>query len=112
MHPKRGQISGTFKGHNSKIEVKLPLIAFEEDGSQIVYCPALDVSGYGITEHEANQSFTTSLEAFFSYSMNKGTFLEELRRLGWKAKNIHKPMTPPNMSKLLSENDNFSRIFK
>lgn len=111
MNPKHGQIQGSFYGHEGKIEMRLPFIAFEEDGSQIVYCPALDISGYGNNEVEANESFTTSLEAFFLYTINKKTFKEELHRLGWKTKNKNKPMTPPDMSKLLSENDNFNRIF-
>lgn len=112
MQPKRGHISGTFKRKNSEINVKLPLIAFEEDGSKIVYCPALDVSGYGRTDDEANESFAISLESFLSYSINKGTFLEELQKLGWKVKSMNQQlMRPPDMSKLLCKNENFSRIF-
>ena len=49
------------------IKVNLSLIEFEEDGCQIVYCPALDVSGYGKSEYEAMKSFTVSLGEFFHY---------------------------------------------
>ena len=64
MQPKQGQLSGMFRNDKNKIDVKLPLIEFEEDGCYVVYCPALDVSGYGKTEPEANQSFTVSLFLF------------------------------------------------
>jgi hypothetical protein len=111
MQPKQGHLSGTFSNDKSKIDVKIPIIEFEEDGCNVVYCPALDVSGYGKTESEASQSFTISLSAFFQYSINKNTFVDEMHRMGWKFKNIHKRMIPPDMSKLLSENENFSRIF-
>jgi len=111
MKPKHGEIQGAFYGNEGKIALKLPLIAFEEDGCQIVYCPALDISGYGNNEDEANESFTTSLKSFFSYTIHKKTFKNELQRLGWKVKSKNKPMIPPEMSKLLSQNDNFNRIF-
>lgn len=111
MRPKQGHLSGTFSNEKGKFDVKLSLIEFEEDGCLVVYCPALDVCGYGKTEPEANQSLTVSLAAFFQYSINKNTFVDEMRRLGWKFKNIHRKMIPPDMSTLLSENENFSRIF-
>ncbi|MDP4228048.1 MAG: hypothetical protein Q8910_16940 [Bacteroidota bacterium] len=111
MPGKSGHIIGSFKEEKKKIDLKLPFIAFEEDGCQIVYCPALDISGYGLTEQEANDSFKVSLESFLSYTINKNTLLSELRRLGWNVKNFYKPIVPPKMSKLLSDNENFSRIF-
>ena len=94
------------------IKVNLSLIEFEEDGCQIVYCPALDVSGYGKSESEAMKSFTVSLGEFFHYTTNKQTLANELKQMGWVIRNSkNKPMTPPPMSHLLESNDNFSRIF-
>jgi len=44
--------------------------------------------------------------------MNKKTFESELRRLGWTINGKHDAAPkPPSMTKLLSENENFSRIF-
>lgn len=111
MYPRKENIKGTFKNQKNEVDVNLSLISFEEDGSFIIYCPALDVSGYGYTEEEARESFTTSLASFFQYTMNKKTFVQELTRLGWRVKNLHKIMSPPEMTHLLSENENFSRIF-
>jgi hypothetical protein len=105
------QFGGVWKKGNEGIDVKLSLITFEEDGAQIVYCPALDITGYGNTDKEANDSFTISLDEFFTYTTHKKTFSEEMKRLGWKVKHNNKFMRPPNMSTLLEENENFNRIF-
>jgi len=58
---------GVWNGEKEQVHVNVPLILFEEDGAQIVYCPALDVSGYGKDETEAKQSFEVSLGEFFRY---------------------------------------------
>lgn len=109
---KRGEFTGTWKDDKHKVDVKIPLILFEDSGSQIVYCPALDVSGYGEDEHKALESFEICLGEFFKYTINKNTLRAELQRMGWNIKKSKtKPMTPPSMSKLLEENDNFSNIF-
>ena len=109
---KTGQIKGTWVSDRDQMKVNLSLISFEEDGSQIIYCPALDISGYGITEVEAMESFKVCLGEFFLYTTRKGTFSVELKRMGWIFRNSkRKSMLPPPMSKLLEENENFSRIF-
>jgi hypothetical protein len=107
-----GSISGIVPVKDGYFKVSLPLIRFEEDGCNIAYCPALDVSGYGNSAEEALESFKISLSEFFKYLTNKKTFEKEMIRMGWTfSQNKHKGMTPPPMSKLLQENDNFSRIF-
>lgn len=109
---KQVDIRGTYKTATNYIDVNLSVIIFVEDNTQIVYCPALEVSGYGKTEVEANESFNIALSDFFQYTQNKNTFFDEMRRMGWVVrKSKTKPMHPPTMGKLLSENDNFSRIF-
>lgn len=106
-----GNLKGKWRSGNKELNVKLPLIAFNDSGSEIVYCPALDVSGYGDNETEAMDSFLVSLGEFFLYTTNKGTLLEVLHDMGWHIRSKHKTMYPPEMSRLLSDNDNFSRIF-
>ncbi len=106
------RFSGTLNNAENKVQVDLALILFEEDGTQVAYCPALDVSGYGNNEDEAKRSFEVSLSEFFRYLINKNTFEKEFKRLGWTIKKgQNKIMTPPLMSDLLSGNENFSRIF-
>jgi hypothetical protein len=107
-----GQFHGTWTSSSHKISINLPFIIFEEGDCQVVYCPALDVSGYGDTEAEAFESFEVCLGEFLLYTTHKKTFLDELKRLGWVIKKSKfKPMVPPQISQLLEGNENFSRIF-
>jgi hypothetical protein len=109
---KQGEIKGTYLTDKNSIKTNLAVIIFEEDNNKIMYCPALDVSGYGETEKKALESFNISLGEFFTYTLNKGTFRSVLTSLGWVLKKSKKkPMHPPEMSELLRTNDNFSRIF-
>ncbi len=112
MSAKHAHIEGRWEDHKNRISLRVPLIVFEEDKCQIVYCPPLDIYGYGTDEKEAFKSFNICLGEFLQYSTNKGTLFNELGRLGWKVlKSKKKAIIPPSMSKLLSENENFSRIF-
>jgi hypothetical protein len=108
---KKMRFQGNWQDGQKEIEVNLAMILFEEDGSKILYCPALDISGYGIDESAAFDSFKTTMSEFFTYTIRKGMLLSELSHLGWKVKRKGKPMTPPTMQQLLERNDNFSRIF-
>ena len=96
----------------NKIEGSLDIIIFKEDDTTIVYCPTLEVSGYGVDENEAHESFKISLAEFFRYCTNKNTLRTELKRLGWQMKRSKsKPMVPPPITELLSSNENLSRIY-
>lgn len=104
--------SGKWTSGKSLIEVNLPVIMFEEDGTQIVYCPALDLSGYGTSDPEALNSFQIALGEFFLYTTNKKTLQQTLQEMGWIIKKSKvKPIIPPSLSSLLETNDNFQRIF-
>ncbi len=103
---------GTWKKSGVTIELMVDVISFVEDNNSIFYCPALDVSGYGENDDDAQKSFELSLGEFFDYTLNKGTFEGVLKKMGWVVtKSKRKPMTPPTMERLLRENENFSRIF-
>ena len=67
---KNVHFEGKWEGANKQVEVKLSLIIFEDSGSQVVYCPALDVYGYGVTEKEALDSFKVCLGEFLKYTLN------------------------------------------
>jgi hypothetical protein len=104
--------SGIWKSNEHTVDVDLSLIIFADDGTDVVYCPALDISGYGLNEQEAIESFKIALGEFFQYTLHEKTFISELKRLGWTVtKNKNSPMIPPTMSKMLEENKNFSNIF-
>lgn len=77
------QFSGTWNSGQHEVTVNLPLIIFEEDGSQIVFCPALDISGYGRSEPDALASFKINLGEFLLYTIRKKTFKDEMKHMGW-----------------------------
>ncbi len=108
---KQGRFTGELKTDNNNIIVNLQMIEFEEDNCTVVYCPALDVSGYGRDLKEATESFNISLHEFFLYGLHKKTIFEELKSMGWIIKHNHRNMQAPALTKLLEENENFSRIF-
>ncbi|MBN1416983.1 MAG: hypothetical protein JW973_17940 [Bacteroidales bacterium] len=108
---KKVVFAGSWRSGRDMLKVRLPIIIFSEDNTQIVYCPAIDVSGYGKTEHEAKDSFETSLDQFFEYTIHKNTLSSELKKLGWKLRGKHKSANPPSMKQLLENNENFNRIF-
>ena len=106
------KVSGTWSDGKKMIDVNLQIIIFTEDDTHIIFCPALNLTGYGETEAEAMESFKTVLHEYFTYTNNKDTLAKDLRMMGWEIKkNLKKPATPPAMSQLLNTNDDFKNIF-
>ena len=105
-------VESKFSNEKENITVKVPVLLFKEDNAQIIYCPALDLSGSGNTESEARESFAITVSEYLIYTTHKGTLWTDLRKLGWTIKkNKKKPVSPPLMSELLENNEEFSRIF-
>ena len=98
------------QGKILNIKVQLPIISFDDNGCKVVYCPALDLSGYGRTEDEAKESFQVTLEEFFRYTINKKTLDKVLSKLGW-IRSSKKKISPPTMDAMLARNRNFRSIF-
>lgn len=109
----KGIVRGRLSADDRTVNVRLSFISFEDSGCKVIYCPALDLSGYGKTEEEARSSFETVLEEFFKYTIHKGTLKEELESLGWKRSGSKSSvrMAPPAISTLLDTNDDFREIF-
>ena len=109
---RQGTIKARWVEGRNKIKCVLPLISFKEDNSFITYCPALDLSGYGENEAEADKSFEEVLSQYFKYTVNKKTLAEDLKKMGWTIrKSLSKRAIPPSMGKLLETNEDFNRIF-
>ncbi len=100
------------KQSNETYDIKVSVVQFIEDDVVIVYCPSLDLSGYGNSDFEAQESFKTVLHEYIRYASDKGTLDEDLREHGWvRLKTKNPSMTPPAMTDLLAMNENFRRIF-
>jgi len=93
--------------------IKLPLIVFEEDGTVVCYCPALDLAGTGYSEKEAIDSYKYVIAEYFDHTIHAKTLEKDLLRLGWQIKkNLHKSIVPPAVTHLLENNSNFKRVFE
>ena len=105
-------VESRFSNEKGSNTVKVPVLSFKEDKANIIYCPALDLNGSGHTESEARESFAITVTDYLNYTTHKGTLWTDLKKLGWKIKKgKKKPASPPPMSELLKNNDEFSRIF-
>lgn len=102
--------SGHYRNGRNAIDVKLSLIEFEEDGLHFVYSPALDLTGYGKTELEAQDSYGQAMEEFLRYTTTKKTILKELGRLGWKISK-KKMVAAPSLTELIQSRDYLVEIF-
>ena len=96
-------------GKKSTIKTELTLITFEDNNVHFVYCPALDITGYGYDTSQAKESFTQTLKMYFEYTTNKNTLIRDLESHGWTVKNKRK-LKAPDFDFLLRKNKEFKRI--
>lgn len=108
--PTQGKYRGSFKGGKYTVEVLLQLYSWEEDGVYFVYGPAMDLTGYGHTLKEAEDSFSTTMTETLQYMENKSTMFDELERLGWMVNRKRKRVMAPDLETLLSDNQEFEKI--
>jgi hypothetical protein len=103
---------GTWVKDGKVIKVNLFMLIFTEDDNHIVYCPALNLTGYGKTEAHAKESFEVVLDEYLKYTTNKNTLVDDLRKHGWTIKkNLRKPAIPPDFSELLMRDAEVKNVF-
>jgi len=103
---------GKFSHKQTEIGVDIELVQFEEDGIFYVLSPALDLTGYGKDENEAQTSFSIVLKEFIEYAVIKHTLLKELKRLGWHIKGKEfKVIKAPSLPTLIPKNPELAALF-
>ena len=79
------------------IQVKVDVLLFEEHGSFVAYCPALELSSYGDDQIDAKKAFDGAMKIFIKETTSKGTLEKYLLKLGWqlqqKPKMVYQPPT-------------------
>ena len=91
---------------NVSVEVEL-----NKQGDYIVsYCPALELSSFGLTEDEAKEGFEGALHTFLQDTHEKGTLERVLLDLGWSLKKIPKVSYKPPINKIRTQHRNSSFI--
>lgn len=90
---------------------RMDLLIFKEKNIHFVYAPALDISGYGNSKKEAENSFLITLKAFLEFTNEKNTLEDELLKFGWKAENGN-IFSPPYFDELLNKNPYLAEIVR
>lgn len=70
--------------------VNLQLQLMKEGKTAVVYCPALDICGYGSTPEDAKKDFDAALKIFLDETTAHQTLDKALEELGWKKVMVHK----------------------
>jgi len=97
--------------HQKNIEVQVNIIEYKDEGIGYSYSPALDLIGYGSTQHEAGKSWEVVLEEYFKYTVNKKTLTKDLRNRGWIVRKGSKQFKPPALSWLLQNNNDLKEMY-
>lgn len=79
------------------VQVQVDVLLFEEHGSFVAYCPALELSSYGDDAEDAKKAFDGAMKIFIKETTQKGSLEKYLLKLGWqlqqKPKMIYQPPT-------------------
>lgn len=75
------KVEAEFENKGKPFRLSLNLYLFKEGPNWILFCPSLDISGYGNTIKSAKESLQITLDEFVLYCTEHGTLLKELRRL-------------------------------
>ena len=74
----------------SNVNVKLQIQLMKEGQTVVVYCPALDLCGYGDSPQEAMKDFDTAIKIFLRETTAHRTLDKALEELGWKRVRVDK----------------------
>jgi hypothetical protein len=99
------QFQGNWKDGKASVDMNLPIMIFEEDGTQIAYIPVLDLVGYGKTEKEAFDSLQVAIGEYLLYSVRKNTLIKDLKAHGWTIRKKNKPYIAPEITELINKNE-------
>ncbi len=94
-----------------KLKAHLDLYPFLENNIHIIYCPALDMSGYGETADDARKSFEEIFTTTMAYMVNKNSIHNDLKKHGWNVRG-KKPydLKSPKFEDMYKTNKDFKDI--
>lgn len=74
-----------------------------QDNVWIAYCPELDITGSGLSENEAKESFKIALHDYIEYALSEDTLEDDLLEHGWRKDDVGKMQEPPLESQIGTE---------
>ena len=104
--------SGEYDVDGLRVGLHVPVYLWKEENLVYAMSPALDITGYGYTEEEAQKSFEVMMEEFVSYTHRKKTIYKVLEGLGWTTNKKKKRVAAPLMEDLLRDNEELRDILK
>jgi predicted RNase H-like HicB family nuclease len=102
------------KTDGKMVNVSLEVQLLKEGDYIVSYCPALELSSFGVTEEEAREAFEGALTIFLDETYKRGTLEVVLLDLGWSLVKKPTPNYKPPRQKLRGNEKNpaFIRSFK
>jgi len=73
---------------NRVVNVFLEVDLYKQGDYIVSYCPALELSSFGITEDEAKEGFEGALHTFIADTHERGTLERVLLDLGWSLRKL------------------------
>lgn len=103
-------VNPTFVPNEHILTVPLSILVWEDHSIHYIYSPALDLTGYGTSKAEAQESFEVTVDEFLRYTELNKTIYEELKRLGWTVDKSKMQVYPPDDAGMRKNNETYSEI--
>jgi hypothetical protein len=65
------------------VHINIEVMLFKEHDTFVAYCPALELSSYGVNQADAKKAFEGALSIFIKETSKRGTLEKFLLKLGW-----------------------------
>lgn len=72
------------KKNKNSIITHVQVVLFKEEETWVAYCPALELSSYGVNKEDAKAAFEEAMNIFIEETERKGTLERFLLKLGWQ----------------------------
>jgi hypothetical protein len=70
--------------NSNSITIDVQVLLFKEGETWVTYCPALELSSYGVSIEDAKTAFDECLNIFINETSKRGTLEICLLKLGWQ----------------------------
>lgn len=99
------QLSASLKFNKGRVNLSLEVYLFQEDGIDIAYCPALDISAVGDSVDNAKEEFEQILAEHLEWCVENDTLEADLINHGWKPKGQRNNYLAPKTTNMLIGNE-------
>ena len=97
------RVLGNNKESQGEYQFKIEFLFFQEDGTYIAYCPALDISSPGESFNETVGNFYEMFQLHIECCIENNTLHDDLLAHGWVLEK--EDVLPPQFSSLVSKKE-------